>query len=154
VDEVLHADNAVLAEVILDQLVIGEGNALLVDLAVSALVDELANRLQVWVAVGNVGVDNRQHLLCSFGKLDEDAVVDLKETEELEDLARLRRDLVDTLDADDEGKLGLLLDIEGTVLAAQAVETNLLTLGIAVLLDVSLSALEDSLALLLVGLAE
>jgi uncharacterized protein YutE (UPF0331/DUF86 family) len=34
--------------------------------------------------------------LGSLGELDEDTVVDLEETEELKDLARLRSDLVDT----------------------------------------------------------
>ena len=96
VDQVLHADNAVLAKVVLDQLIVGESNALLVDLAVSTLVDELADGLEVGVAVGNVGVDNGEHLLCGLGELDEDAVVDLEETEELEDLSWLGCDLVDT----------------------------------------------------------
>jgi hypothetical protein len=37
VDEVFHANDAVLAEVLLNDLVVGQGNALLVDLAISAL---------------------------------------------------------------------------------------------------------------------
>lgn len=96
VDQILHTDNAVLAEVLLDDLVVRQGNALLVDLSVTALVDELADGLQVGVTVGDVGVDNGQHLLGSLGKADEDTVVDLQQTEQLEDLAGLRSDLVDT----------------------------------------------------------
>jgi hypothetical protein len=56
--------------------------------------------------------------LCGLGEFDEDTVVDLEETEELEDLARLGRDLVDTLDADDKGELGLLINEERATLAA------------------------------------
>ena len=42
-DQVLHADDTELAQVVLDQLVIGQRDALLVDLAISTLVDELAH---------------------------------------------------------------------------------------------------------------
>jgi len=171
VDQVLDADDAVFAEVVLDDLVVGQGDALLVDLAVAALVDELAHGLEVGVAPGDVGVDDGQHLLRGLGEAHEDAVVDLQETQELQDLAGLRRDLVDTaeslsrvllysssgiaslpLDTDDKGQLGLLRDVEGALLPAQASKTDLLTLGIAVLLDVLLGTLEDDGALLLVGL--
>ena len=50
VDEILHTDDTVLAEFLLNQGVVGEGNAAVVQLAVASLVDELANRLQVGVA--------------------------------------------------------------------------------------------------------
>jgi hypothetical protein len=98
VDEILHADNAELAEVLLDDLVVGEGNTLLVDLAVTALVQELTDGLQVGVTVGDVGVDNGQHLLGSLGQADEGTAVDLEQTEELQDLAGLGGNLVDTVE--------------------------------------------------------
>ena len=97
VDQVFHADNAVLAEVLLNDLVVGKGNALLVDLSVATLVDELTDGLEVGVTVGDEGVDNGQHLLGGLGETDEDTVVDLEQTEELQDLAGLRSDLVDTV---------------------------------------------------------
>ena len=97
VDQILHTHDAVLAQVVLDELVVGESNALLIDLAISTLVDELSDSLEVGVAVGNVGVDNGEHLLGGLGQLDEDTVVDLEETEELENLARLGGNLVDTV---------------------------------------------------------
>lgn len=97
VDQILHTDNAVLAEVLLDDLVVGEGNTLLVNLTVTALVQKLTDGLQVGVTVGNVGVDNGQHLLGSLGQADEGTAVDLQQTEQLEDLAGLGSDLVDTM---------------------------------------------------------
>lgn len=96
VDQILHTDNAVLAEVLLDDLVVSQGNTLLVNLAVTALVEKLTDGLQVGVTVGNVGVDNGQHLLGGLGQTDEGTAVDLQKTEQLEDLAGLRSDLVDT----------------------------------------------------------
>lgn len=96
VDEILHADNAVLAEVGLDDGVVGQRNALLVDLSVTALVDELLDALQVGVTVGDPGLDDLDHLSDGLGDTEEDTVVDLQETEELEDLAGLGGNLVDT----------------------------------------------------------
>lgn len=154
VDEILHADNAELAEVLLDDLVVGEGSALLVDLSVTTLVQKLADGLQVGVTVGNVGVDNGQHLLGSLGETDESTRVDLEQTQELEDLAGLGGNLVDTLDTDNEDELGLTLNEEAALLASNAVEADLLALSGAVLLDVGLSTLEDNSTLLLVGLYE
>jgi hypothetical protein len=53
------------------------------------------------------------------------------------------------LDTDNEDQLLLSGDVEGVVLLGQAGKTNLLTLCIAVLLDVLLSTLEDDTTLLL-----
>lgn len=97
VDEILHADDAVLAEVGLDDGVVGESNALLVDLSVSALVDELADGLEVGVTVGDPWLDDLKHLEGGLGQADENTVVDLEKTEELEDLAGLWCNLVDTV---------------------------------------------------------
>lgn len=97
VDQILHADNPVLAERVLDDGVVGESNALLLDLSVTTLVDELADGLQVRVSVGDPWLDNLEHLESSLGHANKDTVVDLEKTEELEDLAGLGGNLVDTV---------------------------------------------------------
>ena len=153
VDEILHTDDAVLTEVLLNDGVVSEGSALLVDLSVTALVDKLLDGLQVGVTVGDPGLNNLEHLGGGLGDPDEDAVVDLEKTEELKDLAGLGGNLHDTLDTDDEDQTVLSRDVGGVVSAGSAGETNLLALSIAVLLDVLLSTLEDDLALVL-GLLE
>jgi len=151
VDQVLHAHDAELAEVLLDDGVVGEGDALLLArLGVAALVDELAHALEVGVAVGDEGLDNLQHLRGGLSQADEDAIVDLEQAEELQGLALLRVDLVDTLDADDEGELGLGRDVVAALLLGDAGEADLLALCVTVLLDVGLGALEDGVALGLV----
>lgn len=155
VDEILHADNAVLAKVLLDDGVVGERDALLLaGLGVSALVDELTDGLEVGVSVGNKWLDDLEHLLCGLGQADEDTVVDLEKTEELKGLALLGVDLVDTLDADDEDELGLSWDVVAALGLGDTGEADLLALCVAVLLDVGLGALEDLLALLLALLYE
>jgi hypothetical protein len=150
VDKILNADDVVLAEGGLDDAVVGEGDALGVDLAVSALVDELADGLEVGFTVGDVGLDELEHLLGGLGEADEDTVVELEETEELEDLAGLGGDLHDTLDADDKGNLGLGGNVEVAGGASLALKADLVTLDGAVLLDVLVGALEDDGALGLV----
>lgn len=154
VDQILHADNAVLAKRLLNDGVVGQGNALLVDLAVAALVDQLLDALQVGVAVGDPGLDNLDHLLGSLGNADKHAVVDLQKTQDLQSLAGLGRDFVDTLDANNKDQVVLSRDMEGVVLLCETRKTNLLALSITVLLDVLLGALEDDATLDLVGLME
>jgi hypothetical protein len=97
-NEILHAENAKLAQVLLNDGVVSQGDALAVDLAITALVDELLDALQVGVAIGNPRLDNLDHLSGGLGDANEDAIVDLEQTEQLQDLARLRRDLVDTFE--------------------------------------------------------
>jgi len=149
VDKVLHADDTVLAELLLDDGVVGDGDTLAVDLGVTALVDEFADSLEVDLAVGDVGLDNVQHLGGRLGDADEYTVVDLEETEELEDLFGFGGDFGDTLQTDDEVDLGLGGDIEVTSLACFTLQTDLLLLLRDVLLDVLVGTLEDDLALLL-----
>jgi hypothetical protein len=170
-DDIFHAHHAVLAQLLLDDGVVRQRDALLVailhvrsfamhhhnilrnlHLAISALVDQLTDRLQVGVTVGNVGFHNAKHLNGCLCEADEDAVVDLKKAEELESLALLGVDLVDTLDTDDKGKLGLRWHVEGSLRLGDTSKADTLALRIAVFLDILLGALEDGLSLLLVRL--
>lgn len=50
VNEILYGENVIFAESFLDDTVVGKGNALLVNLAVTALVDKFADRLEVRLA--------------------------------------------------------------------------------------------------------
>ena len=92
----LDADDTLLSESLLDDRVLGEGDSLLEDLTVTSLVDEASDGRQVGLSVGHVGLDESEHLLGSLGHLDEHSVVDLEESEQLQDLSRLGGDLVDS----------------------------------------------------------
>ena len=70
----------------------------------------------------------------------------------MQGLALLGVDLVDTLDADGEDKLGLSRDVEGVVLLRSTLRVDQVALGFAVLLQVALGTLEDDRAFLFVGL--
>ena len=58
VDQILDADDAVLAEGLLDEVVGGDGRPVAVDLDEPALVDQLAHGLEVGGAPGDVGLCN------------------------------------------------------------------------------------------------
>lgn len=116
VNKILDGDDTVLAQALLNELIIGlgyyvsstlgrkgwregkyQGDSLAVDLSVTTLVDQLTNRLEVRFTVGDPWLNNTEHLSGGLGKADKDTIVDLEETEELKDLARLGRNLVDTV---------------------------------------------------------
>lgn len=152
VNQVLDRDDSVLAQVLLDEGVGGDGQTLAVDLGVSTLVDQVADRGNGGLSVSHVRLNQLQHLLGGLGQLDEDTVVDLDQSEELEDLPRLGGDVVDTTQTDDEGDLGLGRDVEVARGLGSTAQTDLLTLTSLSLLDVLLSTLEDDSALVLLGL--
>ena len=95
-NQILHTDDAKFAQVLLDDLVVGEGDSLLIDLSISALVDKIADRLDRGVTIGDVGFDYFEHFGSGFGEFDKDTVVDLEETEKLHNLAGFRGHFVDT----------------------------------------------------------
>lgn len=48
-NEILNADDTMLAQLLFNDGVVSYGNALLVDLAIATLVDQLPHTLQIWV---------------------------------------------------------------------------------------------------------
>lgn len=77
VDEIFDAHEAVLAQIILDKLVIGQGDPLLIDLAVATLVDEVAHRLDRGESIRNVRLHHFEHFRRRFRQPHEHAIIDL-----------------------------------------------------------------------------
>ena len=86
--QIFHANNTKLAQALLDNLVVGEWNTLLIDLAVATFVNEIAHGLDAGVAIGNPRLDDFKHLARGLGEFDEAAVIYLEKTEELKDLGK------------------------------------------------------------------
>ena len=84
-DQILHAHDAVLAQVLLHDLIVAQRHTLRVrmvarlDLSIPALVDELAHTLEVGVSIRHERFDDLKHLVGGLGEPDEDAGVDLNE---------------------------------------------------------------------------
>uniref|UniRef100_A0A182KJ34 Uncharacterized protein n=1 Tax=Anopheles christyi TaxID=43041 RepID=A0A182KJ34_9DIPT len=112
VHHILHTLKAVSTELTLDHEVVGDRNATVSVLYEATLVDQMTNGLQCGVAVGNVGIGNAQHVLGGLVQLDECTIVDLAQTEQLQNLADLRSNLVDTTDTNDKRHLRLGRDVD------------------------------------------
>merc|ERR1719291_1266572 len=163
VDEILHTDDAELAQGALNQIIGGDGGAVAVDLYKSTLVHQLAHRLEVRSSPGDVRLTDPEHVDGSLVQLDEHPVVYLPQPgspavqveadehpvvylpqpEQLENLLHLGGHLVYTTDAHDKGKLGISGNIIVSLLASLTAQPDLIPLLILVLLGELLSTLED-----------
>lgn len=117
VDEVLNADDVVLlAEGSLNDVVVVERNSLALDLAVTALVDKLADGVVAGIAVGDVWLNATEHVDGGLVDTDEDTVVKLAQPQQPQDANDLGVQLHDTADPHGEDDLALSWDVEGTTL--------------------------------------
>lgn len=48
-DEILNADDTILAQLLLNDCIVSDGNTLFVDLSMATFVDQLSHTLQIWV---------------------------------------------------------------------------------------------------------
>jgi hypothetical protein len=97
--------------------------------------------------ISDVGLNKTKHLQGGLGGLDKDTVVDLQQTQQLQNLAGFGGDLIDTTDTDNKVNLGLGGDIEVTSGPCSTLETNFLLLLVDVLLYIRFGTFEDDLAL-------
>jgi hypothetical protein len=96
VDQVLHTGDSVLAELTSDDRVVGQWDSASVDLSVSSLVNELGDGGSGWETVSHEWLNDSNHVPGGLVELDEHSVVQLSQSEELQDLLWLRGELVDT----------------------------------------------------------
>ena len=96
VDEIFNANNALGTESVLDDLVVVERDSALGDLTITTLVDQLGDGLDGGFTIGDVGLDKLKHDERGLVHTEEHTVVDLAETQQLEDLGGLRSHAVDT----------------------------------------------------------
>ena len=96
VDEVFNARNTDFAELSSDDGVVSKWNSASVNLTVSSLVDQLRDGGSGWESVGHEWLDHSDHVPGGLVKLNESTVVELSQSEELQDLLWLWSKLVDT----------------------------------------------------------
>ena len=147
VDQILDGEDTELAEDLLDLLVLHQRNALLVQLSETTLVDQLADGLEVGVTVGDVGLDQTEHLDGGLVQAHEDGIVNLAQAEELQSLLHLGRGLVDTTNTDDDGNTTLSLSEQVSVGTGISSLGDQISLHLSVLLGVLSSALDHLLSL-------
>jgi len=150
VHQVLNAVDAEVAHGLLNNIVVGDLDSLTVDLDGASLVDHVLDGLLGWVAPRDEWITDSKHLDAGLVESDEDGVSDLSESEELEGLLWLWRELVDTSDSDDEGELWLVWHVEVAVLLGNSGVVNE-SLGLGFVLSGVSSGFGDDVLLLLEG---
>ena len=95
-DEILNTGNSVFTEFSFNNGVIGDWKSSSLDFTASSFVDEFADGLSGWITVCNEWLNHLDHVPCGFVKLDENGVVELSQSEELEDFLWLWSKLSDT----------------------------------------------------------
>jgi len=114
VDQIFSADDAILTEGLFNDFIAGDGDSLLVDLAETSLVDHVRDGVSSGVAESDIRFDLLDHVKGSSVDSDEGGVVDLSESEQLEDLFGLRSQMVDTSDSDHKDDLRFSGNVERT----------------------------------------
>ena len=66
----------------------------------------MTDGFEIGFAVGDVRLNNLKHFLGGLGEFDEDAVINLKETKELQNFSGFRSHFVDTIVNTDSRKRG------------------------------------------------
>ena len=97
VDEVLDAVDAVLAQGTGDDAVVGQGQSSSLDGAVASLVDEVGDGLSGGVAVSDPRLDHFDHVPGGLVQLHKHSIVQLSQSQQLQDLLGLGGELADTI---------------------------------------------------------
>lgn len=79
-DEILGGSNTVLAELTLNNAVVGEWDSALVNLSIPSLVDEVSDGLLAGVAISNVGFNSSDHVDGSLVESNKGSVVQLSQS--------------------------------------------------------------------------
>lgn len=123
-DEILNAVDTVGAELTGNDAVVSKWNSASVDLTGSSLVNEILDHVSGWISESNMGLNNSNHVPCSFVKLDEHTIVQLSQSKELQNLLWLGSKLVDTFDSDNESNLCLSFNVELSLLLGSSLTIN------------------------------
>ena len=95
-DEVLNTGDSGFTEFSSDNRVIGEWDSASVNLTVSSLIDKFGDGGSGWETISDEWLDDSDHVPGGLVELDEHSVVELSQSEELQDLLWLWGKLVDT----------------------------------------------------------
>ena len=152
VDQIFNTSDSKTLKMSLDQPVVGERNTLASHFGKTTLVNKLTDALEVRISVGNVWFHTTNQLGSGFVETNEDSVVDLSQSEELQNLTGSWGDSVNTSDTDNKGQLRLgFSEIISTLFGHSSKADEFLVSGM-ILFFIFLSLFEDVLSLDKIGL--
>jgi len=97
VDEVLNAGNSVFTEFSFNDAVVSNWKSSSLDFTATSLVDKLRDGLSGWITISDEWFDHLDHVNGGFVQFDENGVVQLSQSEELQDFLWLWGKLSDTI---------------------------------------------------------
>jgi len=153
-NQIFNALNSVLSEGLFDDIVISDGDSLVVNLSVSSLVDQRFDGLEVGISEGDVRFNALQHVQSGSSQSNEDTIVDLSQSQKLQDLSWLRSQTVDTSNSDDKGELGFWFNKEVSSFLSLSSGSDEGSFSSSVFLDVLFGSLEDHLSVGFSGLSD
>jgi len=146
-NNVLNAENAFAAKFFFDDGVVRDGNALMVDFGESSFVDQLSHCLQIRCSVSDVRFNEFEHFLSGGVQTDENGVVDLSQSQQLQDLSRFGIHSVDTSDTNNKSEFGFGFNIEVSGNSGSSSQFDQRSLSVSVLFHIVLCSLEDHFSL-------
>ena len=130
-------------EGLIDDLVVGKRDSLLVDLSISSLQNQFSDDFAWRVSKGDVWLNATEQVRGSLVDSDKDSVMDLSEPEQPQDSKDLRVELVDTSDSNDEGNSWMSRHVDLSCQFCASSCRSFLLVGCLVLGLIFLSLLED-----------
>lgn len=97
VDQVLNAMNSEFAQVLLNDCVVGEGNALSIHFGITSFIDEFSDNLPGWVSIGDAWLNLPQHLNTGLVHSHECTIVELSQFQQSQGLSHSWCQCVDTM---------------------------------------------------------
>ena len=143
VNDIFNTLDVERTELLSNHCVGSDWDTLTVDTEETTLVDQIGDGLDGWCTPGDVWSSADQHVNGCLVNTEEDTVVNLQETQELEDLTDLWCNTVGTQDTDNKEDLCFLWDKELTGLCSLTLHTDNVCSICTVLSRVLLCALES-----------
>jgi len=123
-NDILYAKNSFLSKLFGDDTVVSDGDSLVVDLHKSSFVDQLSDCFQIWCSVSNVGFDELEHFQSGPIQSYKNSIMDLSQSQQLQDLSRSWINSIDTSNSNDNGEFWLRFNKEVTSSSRLSSEFN------------------------------
>ena len=96
IDDVFDTKEAFVTKLRLNDLVVGESDPLTIDLGISSSIDELSDSCSSGITPGNTVTDMLKHIQSGFVQFNKSGIMNLSQSEELENFSYSGRVMVNT----------------------------------------------------------
>jgi len=142
-DDIFDANDAIFSELVGNNAVVGDRDPLIVGFDESSLVNKLSNSFEIGSSISDIRFNKFEHLQSGTIESDKSCVVNLSESQKLQDLSRFGIDSIDTSNSDDNGKFGFRFNKEVTTRSCFSSEFDERSFLVSVFLHISLSSFEN-----------